>query len=93
MRGLERSLERVALDSSVLIEIVAGSQSVKRLVEDIARGLIEAYTSSLNMVEVLYITCRMWGKEEALRRFSKLLGITYDCCCGPGKPTIRDSRV
>jgi predicted nucleic acid-binding protein len=59
MRGLERSLERVALDSSVLIEIVAGSQSVKRLVEDIARGLIEAYTSSLNMVEVLYITCRM----------------------------------
>ena len=73
MRGLERSLERVALDSSVLIEIVAGSHSVKRLVEDIARGLIEAYTSSLNMVEVLYITCRMWGKEEALRRFSKLL--------------------
>jgi predicted nucleic acid-binding protein len=50
MRGLERSLERVALDSSVLIEIVAGSHPVKRLVEDIARGLIEAYTSSLNMV-------------------------------------------
>jgi predicted nucleic acid-binding protein len=50
MRGLERSLERVALDSSALIEIVAGSHSVKRLVED-----IEAYTSSLNMVEALYV--------------------------------------
>ena len=73
MRGLGRSLERVALDSSVLIEIVAGSHSVKQLVEDIAGGLIEAYTSSLNMVEVLYVTCRMWGKEEALLRFSKLL--------------------
>jgi len=50
MKGLERSLERVALNSSVLIEIVAGSHSVKRLVED-----IEAYTSSLNMVEALYV--------------------------------------
>jgi hypothetical protein len=37
MRGLGRSLERVALDSSVLIEIVAGSHPVKRLVEGIVK--------------------------------------------------------
>ena len=63
-----------ALDASVLIEILAGSSLVKDLVEAIVSGDGEAYAARLSLTEALYVTCRLWGLDEASRRMNMLLG-------------------
>ncbi|MEB3846215.1 MAG: PIN domain-containing protein [Desulfurococcales archaeon] len=62
-----------ALDASVLIELLAGSRVVRNLVESIARGDVEAYTSRLSLTEALYVACRLWGRDTALQRMRILL--------------------
>ncbi len=62
-----------ALDASVLIELLAGSKAVRGLVESIARGDVEAYTSRLSLTEALYVSCRLWGRDTALQRMRILL--------------------
>lgn len=62
-----------ALDASVLIEVLAGSEVVRDLIDSIAKGAISAYVSRLSLTEVLYVTCRLWGREKALQRVQILL--------------------
>ncbi len=62
-----------ALDAGVLIELLAGSKAVRGLVESIARGDVEAYTSRLSLTEALYVSCRLWGRDTALQRMRILL--------------------
>ncbi len=62
-----------ALDAGVLIELLAGSRVVRGLVESIARGDVEAYTSRLSLTEALYVACRLWGRDTALQRMRILL--------------------
>ncbi len=64
---------RLALDASIVIEILAGSSLVKNFVKAIVRGEVEACTSRLSLVEAMYITCRLWGEDIAQERIRVLL--------------------
>lgn len=61
------------LDASVLIEVLAGSELVRGLVNSIAAGEIEAYVTRLGLTEALYVTCRLWGWETASQRMKILI--------------------
>lgn len=61
------------LDASVLIEVLAGSEIVKDLVDSIIAGGIDAYATRLGLTEALYVTCRLWGSEKALERMQILI--------------------
>lgn len=53
------------LDASVLIEILAGSKLVEKLVDSIVAGDVEAYAARLSLTEPLYVACRLWvGKRR-----------------------------
>ena len=61
------------LDASVLIEILAGSRFVTKLVDSMVAGDVEAYAVRLGLTEALYVTCRLWGWERALQRIQILI--------------------
>lgn len=61
------------LDASVLIEILAGSKLVEKLVDSIVAGDVEACAARLSLTESLYVTCRLWGWEKALQRMRILM--------------------
>ena len=62
-----------ALDASVLIEILAGSDIIRELVDAIIAGDVEPYAVRLGLTEALYITCRLWGRDRALQRMGVLM--------------------
>jgi len=70
---LKHPRKAYVLDASVLIEILAGSKLIHGLVNSIINGEIEAYTTRLSLIEALYVTCRLWGWEEALQRLQILV--------------------
>ncbi len=61
------------LDASVLVEILAGSDPMAELVDNIASGGIEAYAVRLGLTEAFYVSCRLWGWEMAIQRMEVLL--------------------
>ncbi|MEB3859753.1 MAG: hypothetical protein LRS43_00925, partial [Desulfurococcales archaeon] len=65
---------RYVIDASVLIEVLAGSRLVRRLVDSIILGKLEALATRLGLTEALYVSCRLWGWERALERAHILLG-------------------
>ncbi len=65
--------KRYALDASVLVELMAGSQAARRLATLLAEGAVEAYAARLSVTEAFYVACRLWGRERAEERLNLLL--------------------
>lgn len=63
----------MALDASVIIELMAGSRIVKRLAEELVKGAVDAYAARLSLTEAFYVACRLWGRETAEERILLLL--------------------
>ena len=62
---------RYAVDASVLIEVLAGSDRVRGFVEELYNG--EALVSRLSLTEAFYVACRLWGRDVAEDRLLLLL--------------------
>jgi predicted nucleic acid-binding protein len=73
LRGLSESLKGIVLDSSILIELLAGSKTVEDLAKTLIKHDILACATRLGLVESLYITCRLWGFDKALTRILLLM--------------------
>lgn len=56
---------RLALDSSVLVEIFNDSPTGRRVVEGLQEPQVEAFTSWVNLTEASYIVCRKVGRERS----------------------------
>lgn len=68
---------RLALDTSVLIELMFASPAGLKLKEALKDAVIEAYTTELNIAELKYILCRKIGLTESTERVNKLLASGY----------------
>ncbi len=64
---------RLALDASVLVELMAGSGVVRSLAEELASGSVEGLAARLSLTEAFYVACRLWGREAAEERLLLLL--------------------
>jgi predicted nucleic acid-binding protein len=52
-------------DTSVLLELAAGSPAAEELKESIMEGRVVPFTGELNISELDYIICRRKGRKEA----------------------------
>ncbi len=68
---------RLALDASILIEMMAGSQHVESIAMDALSGRVELLAARLSLTEALYVACRLWGRNVAWRRARMLLDSGY----------------
>ena len=62
----------MVLDTSVLIEIALASTIGKKLIDRIINGEIKPYTTTLNIIEAMYVICRLLGMNEAKKRIDLL---------------------
>jgi len=67
----------IVLDTSVLIEIALATERGKELVGLIVDDVFAPYTTSLNITEVLYVLCRLFGMKEAERRVNLMVDSGY----------------
>ena len=75
---MKKSLKgELVLDTSVLIEIALATSTGKKLIDDIINGGIKPYTTSLNIMEALYILCRLLGIDEARKRIDLMKDSGY----------------
>ncbi len=70
MGGLTRSSRGYVLDASVLVDLLAGGERSHAFVEEIIDEGVGLYAVRFNIVEALYVACRLWGVNEALEGFS-----------------------
>ncbi len=63
----------MVLDTSVLVEILLATTTGEELVDAMIAGELQAYTTTLNITEAMYVLCRLLGMEEAKRRVRMLL--------------------
>jgi len=68
---------KLALDTSVLIELVYSTSGGSKLRENLKQGLAEAFTTELNIAELRYVLCRNLGLKESNARVEKLLASGY----------------
>ena len=68
---------KLALDTSVLIELIYSTSGGTKLREKLKQGLIEAFTTELNIAELRYVLCRKLGSKESNTRVDKLLASGY----------------
>ncbi len=68
---------RLALDSSVLVEILNGTELGSRLTERVIARRIVAHSSFVNVAEAEYIVCRKLGHSAGRRKIEDLLGSEY----------------
>jgi predicted nucleic acid-binding protein len=61
------------LDSSVLVEMLDGSETGRMVSARLEEGKVSAYTSYVNIAEAGYILCRKIGHERALTAVKALL--------------------
>ncbi|MBI3116317.1 MAG: PIN domain-containing protein [Thaumarchaeota archaeon] len=67
----------VALDSSVLVEILDGSEIGSKLTKALLNEEIIAHASFVNMTEAEYILCRKIGHDDARNAVEGLLDSGY----------------
>lgn len=67
----------VALDSSVLVEILDGSEIGSKLTKALLNEEIIAHASFVNMAEAEYILCRKIGHDDARNAVEGLLNSGY----------------
>ncbi len=63
----------MVLDTSVLVEIALGSSLGARIINEVIERKIIPYTTSLNIIELEYVLCRLLGRDEALKRVSRII--------------------
>lgn len=68
---------RLALDTSVLIELTFSTPQGLKLREALKDGSAEAYTAELNVAELRYVLCRRLGLVESGQRVDNLLASGY----------------
>jgi len=61
----------------VLIELVYSTPAGYRLREKLKQGLVEAFTTELNIAELRYVLCRKLGLKESKVKVEKLLASGY----------------
>ena len=64
---------RVAFDTSVLIELIEGTQKGTAVLEALASGRLTPHASWVNVMETEYIVCRKVGHEKARKSVFALL--------------------
>ncbi len=75
---MKKSLKgELVLDTSILIEIALATSTGKKLIDDIINGGIKPYTTSLNIMEALYILCRLLSIDEARKRIDLMKDSGY----------------
>ena len=67
----------IALDRSVLVEVVLATEGGEELVEMILDDIITPYTTTHNVTEALYVLYRLLGMEEAEKRVSLMVDSGY----------------
>lgn len=67
----------IVLDTSVLIEIALASDKGLELVKLIIDEAFTPYTTSLNVIEALYVMCRLFGIEDAEKRIDLIVKSGY----------------
>jgi len=67
----------MVFDTSVLIEILFATDVGNELIDNILNNNIKPYTTTLNITEALYVTCRLLGMREARKRIELLLNSGY----------------
>ena len=72
MRGYRDSI-RYSLDGGVLIALALGEKFTENLRESILRGEVEAFTSQIALIEMMYILCRKTGWKIAENKKNSLL--------------------
>jgi predicted nucleic acid-binding protein len=68
---------KLAVDASVLIELIYCEATGQKLKQALEADLIEAWTTELALTELRYILCRKLGWSESSKRVSKLLASGY----------------
>lgn len=63
----------VALDSSVLIEMVEGTEKGTAVLEAMTSGRLTSHASWVNIMETEYIVCRKVGHDTARKSLTRLL--------------------
>jgi len=66
-----------SLDSSVLLEMLAGTSSGQLMVQGLLADSIITYTSYLNLSEAEYVLCRKIGREHSRSKVESLLRSNY----------------
>ncbi len=61
---------KYVLDAGVLVLYFAGRKDAKKYIDDIYRGVAEAYMCEVNVAEFLYNYARVFGWEAALVKHS-----------------------
>jgi len=74
MKSLEGD---IVFDTSVLIEVMGGTDFGVKLVELIYREKIVPHITELNLIETLYVICRKQGFENSLNLINTLVNSGY----------------
>lgn len=67
----------MVFDTSILVEIVLATNIGKELIDFMINDDIRPYTTSLNIMELLYIICRLLNMNEAKKRVDLLVKSGY----------------
>lgn len=67
----------IVLDTSILIEIALVTENGKELTKLIIDDALIPYTTSLNIMETLYVLCRLLGMKEAEKRVDLIINSGY----------------
>jgi len=67
----------LALDSSVIIEMLLSSELGKAVTEALIADQAEGYTSEVNLAEAEYVLCRRLGPEKSKSKVDKLRNSNY----------------
>jgi uncharacterized protein len=64
----------LTLDSSVLVEMLDGSETGSKVSKQLEQGKFSAHTSYVNLAEAGYVLCRRIGHERAISAVRALVG-------------------
>ncbi len=67
----------IIFDTSILIEIIAGTDTGKRIASLLKEEVIRAFTTELNIIELRYVLCRKAGWEKASEIVDNLIRSGY----------------
>lgn len=67
----------IVIDTSILIEIALATEDGKKLVKLIVDEVLTPYTTSLNIIEALYVLCRLFGMSKAEKRIDLMVDSGY----------------
>ncbi len=67
----------MVLDTSVLIEMIIPSDIGREILNEILSNRLKPHISEINLIELLYVGCRIFGKRGAIERINKLLRSGY----------------